>query len=67
MLSYLSIYAYEDYKLTLANGEMPRKPKCVMLRPLRNKANAYPTVFSTFRPVFNLKYVSTLIEKEGRA
>ena len=49
--------------LSLTTGEMLRELKCAMLRPLLKKAIADPEVFSNFRSVSNLKYVSKLIEK----
>ena len=49
--------------LSLSTGSIPEDLKIASLRPLPNKLNADCEQFSNFRPVFNLKFVSKLVEK----
>ena len=49
--------------LSLPTGEMPEDLKCAMLRPLLKKPTADHKVFANLCPVYNLKYISKLIEK----
>ena len=49
--------------LSLDTGSMPERLKIAMLSPLLKKINADHELFSNFRPVSNLKFVSKLIEK----
>ena len=49
--------------LSLSTGSIPQDFKIVSLRPLLKKPNADCEQFSNFRPVFNLKFLSKLVEK----
>ena len=49
--------------LSLSTGSIPEDLKIASLRPLPNKLNADCEQFSNFRPVFNLKFLSKLVEK----
>ena len=51
--------------LSLSTGSTPEDLKIASLRPLLKKPNGDCEQFSNFRPVFNLKFLSKLVEKTG--